>query len=78
MCLRLGCFHSRAVGRSGTHPESGTEGGLWRRSGGPQVALGRRMFSQKLPSDRWQRDCCHITFPPASESVAVQDKSVVK
>lgn len=25
VCLRLGCFHSNAGGRSGTHPESRTE-----------------------------------------------------
>lgn len=73
MCLRLGCFHSNVVGRSGTHPESGTEEGLSRRS-----RLEGRMFSLKLQSDRWQRDCCHVRFLPASETVAVEDKSVVK
>lgn len=73
MCLRLGCFHSNVVGRSGPHPESGTEEGLWRWS-----RLEGRMFSLKLHSDRWQRDCCHIRFLPASKTVAVEDKSAVK
>lgn len=47
-------------------------------AGGPELALGRRMFSLQLHSDRWQRDCCHIRFLPASETVALEDKSVVK
>lgn len=47
-------------------------------AGGSRVAPGRRMFSHKLHSDRWQRGCCHIRFLPASETVAVKDKSAVK